>query len=284
MANLPVAPTTATAVATYIQNPSQVLVLHGETGVGKQGIANRILAGVLGLDQAKLPTYPYLITIEPVKDAISIDTIREMQSGLIRSVPGDQPFRRAVLVAQAEKLTKEAQNALLKSLEEPPTDTIFVLCVTNIQSLLSTVVSRSQPLAVLPITETAAKEHFGDSPETVKAYHMAEGRAELMDALLTDTEHPLLTTIDEAKSVLRKTPYERLLLINNLAKDKQVTQELLSALQLLARISLVAAVNNDSTVTAKRWHRINKQVIAARKSLNKNAGTKLVLTDLFLHL
>lgn len=286
MNELPLAPTTETAVKTYLKSPSSVLILYGPAGVGKKRLAEQILADILQIAKDKLITYPYLIVVEPDKGkaSIAIDQVRSLQSALIRSVPGLRPVRRAVLIADAQKLTPEAQNALLKSLEESPADTVFVLTVDNLHNLLSTVVSRSQPLAVLPISEAAAKRHFGDNAQTTKAYHMSGGRAALMQALLDDAEHPLLAKIDEAKAVLQKSTYDRLLLVNNLAKDKPATEELLEALLLLARISLSSSVKASRTDQARRWHAISKQVIVAQKALKKNAGTKLVLTDLFLHL
>lgn len=284
MTDLPLAKTTAKAKQDYLKSPSAVLILHGSAGVGKKLLAQAILTEVLEIVQDKLTTYPYLVSIEPENNSISIDSIRSMQSALVRSVPGSQPIRRAVLIVGAEKLTREAQNALLKSLEEPPTDTVFVLCVDNPQNLLSTVVSRAQLLAVLPITEEAAKEVFGDNADVSKAYHMSGGRAGLLRALLDNSEHPMLAAVDEAKSVLKKEPYERLLLVNSLSKDRAAVEELLEAMLLLARVSLTSSVKNDKSAVARQWHSINKQVIAAQRSLKRNAGTKLVLTDLFLHL
>lgn len=287
MDELPLAPTTEKAVKAYLQSPSSVLILHGPRCVGKEPVARHIAANVLQINQDKLINYPYLITIEPDGASISIDSIRSMQSALIRSVPGDdasRPIRRAVLITDAQKLTTEAQNALLKSLEESPADTVFILCVDNLQHLLSTVVSRSRQMAVLPITDTMAKNYFGDTPEVSKAYHMSGGRVGLLQALLEDAEHPMLKAVDNAKDILSKSPYERLLLVNALSKDKAETEELLDALLLLAQISLTNSVKSDKTDQAKRWHSINKQIIAAQKALKNNAGTKLVLTDLFLHL
>lgn len=284
MASPPLAPTTEVAVKAYLRKPSAVLVLHGPSGVGKSRLAEQILADILQIVHEKLITYPYLIRLEPdEKGSITIDSVRSVQSALIRSVPGNNLLRRAVLVTQAEKLTLEAQNALLKALEEPPSDTVFILTVDNLQHLLSTVASRSQPLAVLPISEEVARNHFGDNAQVTKAYYMSGGRAELLQALLDDAEHPLLEAIKQAKEVLQKSSYERLLLVNALSKDKLATNQLLEALLLLARISLASSVKGGNTAQAKRWHGIIKQVSAASGSLQKNASTKLVLTDLFLH-
>ena len=75
--------------------------------------------------------------------AIGIETIRELKRSISLA-----PFRgetKAVIIEEAQMLTVEAQNALLKTLEEPPARTIIILTVsTNIDALLPTVVSRCQ--------------------------------------------------------------------------------------------------------------------------------------------
>jgi len=284
MVKLPLPPITQSSVKAIITNPPAVLILHGLPGSGKRDLAESIVANILGVVQEKLTNYPYLTVVEPEKGSISIDQVRNLQASLVRSVPGEKPIRRAVIIDQAQTLTAESQNALLKSLEEPPLDTVFVLCVDSLHNLLPTVVSRGRPLAILPLPERTAKRHFGSTTTVDKAYHMSGGRAALMQALLSESDHPLIESIENAKDILQKTPYQRLLLINNLSKDKATVETLLESLQLLARVSLTSAVQSGKPEQAKRWHQINKQTIASQKALGNNAGIKLVLTDLFLNL
>lgn len=68
----------------------------------------------------------------------------------IRTLPYEEG-KKIFLIKDADKITIEAQNAFLKTLEEPPEDTIIILTVENTKSLLPTIVSRSQKLKFSPL-------------------------------------------------------------------------------------------------------------------------------------
>lgn len=285
MNELPLAPATQRAVDIFVASPGSVLILYGPEGVGKRQLAEQILANILGIVQEKLISYPYLIEVEPDGSSISIEAIRQLQSALVRRVPGDTPIRRAILIQAADTLTLEAQNALLKSLEEPPADTVFVLCASSLSALLPTVVSRAQKFEVLSVSEKAAREYFEDrfpEEQIKRTFLMSDGRIALMEALLTDEEHPLVAAIQEAKTILQKSSYERLLLVNDIAKDKLATNDLLDALLLLARTSVKTSAKAGKTAQAKQWQAMLKHITFAKDALAQNAGAKIVLTDLFL--
>ena len=84
--------------------------------------------------------HPDILRIFPEKDVIKISRIRELCNTL--TVRPNEAFMRVVLFHDAETMNTEAQNALLKTLEEPPRDTLFILMADNTASLLPTVVSR----------------------------------------------------------------------------------------------------------------------------------------------
>ena len=71
-----------------------------------------------------------------------IDEIRELKEG-IRFVPNKSKYK-VFIVDEAHQLTKEAANALLKTLEEPPPHAIFILATTEIHKMIPTIVSRCQ--------------------------------------------------------------------------------------------------------------------------------------------
>lgn len=71
-----------------------------------------------------------------------IDEIRELRNG-IRFVPTKQKYK-VFIIDEAHQLTKEAANALLKTLEEPPSYAIFVLATTEIHKMIPTIISRCQ--------------------------------------------------------------------------------------------------------------------------------------------
>ncbi|MCH7828464.1 DNA polymerase III subunit gamma/tau [Patescibacteria group bacterium] len=71
-----------------------------------------------------------------------IDEIRELKEG-IRFVPARLKYK-VFVIDEAHQLTKEASNALLKTLEEPPSHAIFVLATTEVHRMIGTIVSRCQ--------------------------------------------------------------------------------------------------------------------------------------------
>ncbi len=86
--------------------------------------------------------HPDVLKIYPEKREITIDQIRSINS-FIKYPPLEGNYR-IVLIKPAEKMNLQASNALLKSLEEPPSYVIFILITENFTQLLPTIVSRSQ--------------------------------------------------------------------------------------------------------------------------------------------
>ena len=80
------------------------------------------------------------------KTAISVDQIRELQSEI--KVKPYQEGRRICFIDEAHLMNQQSQNALLKTLEEPPSHTLFFLLAGNTSSLLPTIISRCQLLRI----------------------------------------------------------------------------------------------------------------------------------------
>lgn len=106
--------------------------------------------------------HPDFIVIRPEKGTIRINTIREMIKSL--SYPPYESSRRVVLLEDIHTMRREASNSLLKTLEEPPEDNLFILTAELSKEIPQTIVSRCQvvPFFNLSIDQTMEILHNAD--------------------------------------------------------------------------------------------------------------------------
>jgi DNA polymerase-3 subunit delta' len=138
------------------------LLFAGPAGVGKmltaRVLAAALLCGATGdrpcsvcpsCRQAAQGSHPDLVTVAADGASLKIDQIRALQqeAALAPYYGGARVF----LVEEAQRLTAEAANSLLKILEEPPAGTVFVLTATSSHALLPTIVSRCRLLKFAPL-------------------------------------------------------------------------------------------------------------------------------------
>ncbi len=281
-------PTTQQRFEQFAAQPSHALLLVGPSGSGKQALATRIASELLGVPDKTLANYPYFLLADAPSASISIETVREQQGFLRLKTIGTGKIRRVMLLPDIERMTVEAQNAILKTLEEPPTDTVLLLTTSETTKLLPTILSRLQTIVVRPPHESALKDYFGERFEKSAVqsnYILSGGLPGLMTALLEqNTNHPLITAVGQAKTILAGTHFERLQQVDSLSKQKVEAKNSLRALQQIARVSMSQAAKAGDNTKVARWHTVLKAVYDAENALQRNANAKLVFTNLMLAL
>jgi DNA polymerase III subunit gamma/tau len=113
---------------------SHAYLLAGPRGTGKTSIA-RLFSRELGISENDI------MEIDAASNR-GIDDIRELRDG-VSSMPFGSPYK-AYIIDEVHMLTKEAFNAFLKTLEEPPAHAIFILATTEPDALPETIISRCQ--------------------------------------------------------------------------------------------------------------------------------------------
>ncbi|MDP3013259.1 MAG: DNA polymerase III subunit delta' [Candidatus Subteraquimicrobiales bacterium] len=169
----------AKKLKTVLENASfsHAYLFFGPEGVGKRMVAEafamalncpqRGCGSCSSCEKIEVGSHPDVYFVEPEGNFITVEQIRKVrQQATLKPLEGDV---RVYVIDEADKMTSEAANALLKVLEEPPPDLVFVLITANLQSMLTTIVSRCQmiPFSVISITDIVRwlTEKFGISQE-----------------------------------------------------------------------------------------------------------------------
>lgn len=132
-------------------------LFEGIDGVGKSTFAKEFAKYLLKTEH--IENSPDYINIEPQGASIKIAQIRNLQTDVIIKPHGDY---KIYVINNAEKMTMESQNALLKTLEEPPIYVIIILITNNKNSLLDTIKSRCDIVKFLPIPLVELKTYLED--------------------------------------------------------------------------------------------------------------------------
>jgi len=278
------------AAAEYVAHPSHALLIVAPAGSGKATFARAIASAFLDIDSKNLDNQPYFRHLAPVdRKAISVESVRGVIHFLSLRVPGATEKGselRVVLIESAESLTSQAQNALLKTIEEPPAGTVIILTAVHEQALLPTVRSRTRLMALQPVTIENATTYFAshgyEAAAVRKALLMSGGLVGLTQALLdADTAHPLFAAATKARELLLQTPFERLLAADTLARQPELWQDTLAILQRMADIGLQQAKDEQA---CRRWQRVLAAAYEAARLGQSNAQPKLTALNFMLAL
>ena len=151
---------------------SHAYILSGEPGMGRKSIAHAFAMSLLcekgGVEpcfechackQVIAGTHPDLIHVTHEKASIGVDDIREQVSDTVDIRPYSS-FYKIYIIDDAEKMTVQAQNALLKTIEEPPSYAIIILLATNEELLLDTIRSRCVSLILKPLSDDVVQQYL----------------------------------------------------------------------------------------------------------------------------
>lgn len=210
---------------------SHAYIIEGEAGMGKKLIASTFAktlqcheGGIAPCDACesclnfKGGNHPDILYVQASKKTgYGVDDIREQVNGTIHVKPYNSPYKIYIL-DDADTLTAQAQNALLKTIEEPPSYGVIIFLVENSRHLLDTILSRCVKLTLslvpkdqvseylidykdVPISEAGTYASFsrgniGKALQLLQDIHFKEIREKIisiMDRIIEEDTYALLT-------------------------------------------------------------------------------------------
>ena len=242
------------------------LLLSGARGMGLRTIAREY--------SRKIDKVPY----ETINDSepISIDDIRSLQKYISKK----QNSKRLIVISGIEKLSHQAQNALLKSLEEPLPNIHFILLSHSPSLILNTVRSRSQDVVIQKISSEQSNtllDHLKIEDKNLRQQllFLADGLPGEMTKLAQDRQYfdNISESVKNAKDFLSSGAYDKCILIQKIYSKRENVLFFIEHCLLLVRHNLT---NNPTRSSAL----LLDKLLAVYQRILQNGNTKAQLLTL----
>ncbi|HQC50835.1 MAG TPA: DNA polymerase III subunit delta', partial [bacterium] len=244
-------------------------------------------------------SHPDLFFIQPDGTQIKIPQIRELQSKLIyHPLEANQ---KMVLIDDAHKMNEEAANALLKTLEEPPEFTHFILISAMPHRLLPTIRSRCRQIAFSPLKDEDVAKYLikNCALEEKKASHIARLAGGSIGNAISFDPAFVSGVLERFTAVSNKSSTADILELSETwgKEDTDKTRFILDFLSVLHRDMMMYLITGKKTdlvneeavkgASFRSVERIDKnldEIFAARASLEFNSNKQLMFENLLFTL
>ncbi len=284
------------------------LLLEGDVGSGRRTLAGIIArAAVCGgdaerpcgvCDACRKSAHPDIAVYGEESGTLSVDTVRDLR-GQAYVLPNEAAYR-VIILQNAHMMTPQAQNALLKILEEPPARVIFILTCENRSQMLETIRSRCVCLTMQPVTYEEAlpvlRARLPQAQEDAleQAHSLFGGRIGQVIAGMQDgtLQQVLEITPALADALVATDELSLIRLTARMEKDRPLIEGVLASLQLVLRDALAVRVGATAMLstapdaarrlaarlTGKQLAALAHVVEDLQRALNRNMNNTLFLT------
>ena len=216
--------------------------------------------------KAGINSHPDVITVDPAaqnEKTFKIALVREMKDDAY--IIPNEASRKVYILKSADKMNVQAQNALLKLIEEPPSYARFILECESSSAMLETILSR------------------------VSLFDLGTDSDDVSDELRRKADD---TAARLASAILKPTEYDFMKITAEFERDKELFEPVLPALQLIFRDAVIIKTGSNITLsdhadisreaasklTLKALIKMTAEIDNFRESINRNANKNLMIT------
>ncbi|CUO78921.1 DNA polymerase III subunit delta' [Clostridium perfringens] len=282
---------------------SHAHLIIGEDGIGKSLLADEFAYKILGIPSQR--EHVDIVHYKSKKASFGVDLVRN-----IIAEANKKPYecdRKVIIIHNGEKLTVAAQNALLKTIEEPLTGIFIIILSSNIDSILETIRSRCQihrlaPLSKEEINLYISKKYNGIDDELNRTLiSFSEGIPGRVDKFMNDDIFKDIrnTVIEMLKDIGHGKIEVPIKYSDKFYSMKGNEEEILETITIFARDSIIfkeiennlSIINGDkiddireiaSNLSYNKLNRIIKVVNEARNNLKSNTNLWLTLDSMLI--
>lgn len=236
---------------------SHAHIIVGEDGIGKSALANIIARDILGVSGNR--EYVDIISYRLKKASFGVDDVREIINEINKKpYEGD---KKVIIIHNGNKLTVQAQNALLKTIEEPPKGVYIILLCESLELILDTIKSRCEIHKLTPLSNEEVNlylKKIGVSEykdeEISAAISYAEGIPGKAETFLKDSSLKNLRDIliDLLYKIIKGDISNLLEFENKFSSYKEKKEEILNILSSFVRdIMVFKEINNEKGIINK---------------------------------
>ncbi|MFC1656693.1 ATP-binding protein [Patescibacteria group bacterium] len=230
------------------------------------------------------------------KNTIPIKEIYNLKKFLIFSAT--QNYYKIIIIHLAEYLSVEAQNSLLKILEEPQNKSIIILTTSNPKTLLQTIRSRSQKISLTPTASSRININSKTNIKDDLSELLSAGKVNKINKILNSSDveiGDIQKRIADTLKTLDLGIVTKLELAKNLAFDPEKTRSTLDILLLVFHDQLKSQIIKNKSLTSRlgfsytpkepsELHKKIQLIQDTKDYLEKGFSSRLVLENLFLNL
>ena len=283
---------------------SHAHIISGEDGIGKSKLAKIFACNILGVREDR--DYVDIINYRTKKNSFGVDEVR----GVIEEV-NKKPYegnKKVIIIYEGNKLTVQAQNALLKTIEEPPAGVFIILLCESLELILDTIKSRCEIHKLTPMSKDDIREYIittnneaYSNDEINAAISYSEGIPGKAEAFLKDNNLKDMRNIlvDLLYKVVKGDMDSLLEFENRLTPYKDKKEEILNILGSLVRDIIIykelsninGIINGDKIndikqlaieMSYKRLNKIIDKIGECRTAFFGNSNFSLTIRVMFI--